>query len=1666
MKHIIPTIFITLFFFIPASAEWIVHDNKTTTFSPSPFYTTERRVKSNTPKYIGHNGHITSNMTWDQDVIINGDVWIDDGVTLTINAGVTVSFLKIDQNQDGIGDIDFFIDGILQSNGTYENPVVFCSFEENPMPKDWGGIDFLNVDENEISNMTYTNIQHCNEGLMIQGIALHYNGGTVSTCGNIGIKMLEEASATFSNLEIINNHQGFSLQNATAQISNIQILDNTNFGLQINNSSPVLKDCNIADNGSDGIKITESSGIFDNCQIFNNENFGVFIENASPEITNCIISNNTFSGIKITGENADPNVESCSIVNNQEYGVIFDNCKTDEISTTFSNCEISFNEKSGIVINNASSKFINCIFSGNEWSGVKVNHSSSNPMFEKCMISRNKNHGFYFENASKGNVSNCTIIQNEDNGIKITGNSQPVFTHNNIYNNVGNDDSDVESYIYTKYFNSSDWKIYGVSSKSHPVSSFQPMKMIEIKCYLDGDKEYVKREYYRNCCKVVIKEYTADSACFSLYGNYEYIDMGSNYYYLNITKRVLNASDIAFSIYSTNNCPNARGWVSQYTYKCVTPTGYQVSVFNDDAYMANFQNNWWDQFSGVDTLIFQNEPGNTSYEGISLSPHNSTEQSFFVTNNVKQVPSSAGIVSFQTTTNADFLTCTAISSATWLKNYPSEFKAGQPFNVTYEKNLGDSRNGTITLIPNHSNKIPQTIKIYQDAFYHLTLPDTRFFPVETASIPLSLNNPSEQSIEGIDVTIEFDGSILEPVDVSLAGGILENQTCDFEINTSNENQLMLSIAITSEPFTKSGAIAFLQFNIKGNGGDNTNLTFTEAHIDEKSVLAKNGKFTVSNSISGYVGYFNKTDTLPVKNVRLLVENQPYSATTTEQGKYTLNDLPAATYVITPSKKDDTAGLSATDASRILKKAVNNYDLNCYEQIAADVTRNGSIEAPDAARVAKYVAHQAVNDVFWLNNDHIDWTFISRTISSCSDWPPIEYSSSGTVNNSNTDLNFIGIRLGDVNASWSPDTRKNRLSNITDGNIPEIKVRRGDTLSIPVSIDQNQNIEGIDITISFDESIIDAMGASMENSILKGFHYEEVLTVDNKASLVIYGSEIISSKGQIAQLKFKGKKISSTLLSLNQFDCNDSPATGGFNVNNTFSKRVKVTVSDNTPPTISAISNQKTNENTPTLPIAFEIHDINSPASQLSVNAYASNKELIPESQIIIKGTENNRTIQITPATNQSGVSMITITVDDGADNVSTSFEIEVTPYNGQVLIVAGGGMENNTLWNTTEYLANKFYRTMHKRHYAHEHIMYLSDHSFHYDFDGDNSYEIIVDDHEPLVTDIQLYLESLYTNDQPPAINEHNPLIIYFSDHGANGQLKINTKEYLKASDLDLWLDTLQEITHCQVVLIVEACHSGSIIKLLSPENNQQRILVSSSETEDSWTDQEGLLSFSQFFISYVDEGESVLSCFKKTIGKMETHHIFAYQRPQLIGQVFAETFHIAGTAITSDIVPEIISTTADQTVHAGQCEIFAHVTDLEGIEKVWASIMPPGYILPKTDEPFESPLLELDRIDLEDVNKDNIYKNNYHFKQNGIYVITIFAKDIWDNVATHEIELTVTNGIDLSDINNDHIIDVSDVVLALQIISGMGTDQLSGLQKIGLKEAIMALCLIAEEKN
>ncbi len=98
---------------------------------------------------------------------------------------------------------------------------------------------------------------------------------------------------------------------------------------------------------------------------------------------------------------------------------------------------------------------------------------------------------------------------------------------------------------------------------------------------------------------------------------------------------------------------------------------------------------------------------------------------------------------------------------------------------------------------------------------------------------------------------------------------------------------------------------------------------------------------------------------------------------------------------------------------------------------------------------------------------------------------------------------------------------------------------------------------------------------------------------------------------------------------------------------------------NDTPTISDQGNQSTNEDValPSLPIT--IGDVDSPLANLTVTASSSNLALVPLSGIVITGSGATRAVQVTPSTNQSGVTTITLTVSDGNTSSSDSFVLTV-----------------------------------------------------------------------------------------------------------------------------------------------------------------------------------------------------------------------------------------------------------------------------------------------------------------------------------------------------------------------------------------------------------------------
>ncbi|MEO7487193.1 MAG: hypothetical protein ABIU77_08830, partial [Ferruginibacter sp.] len=87
---------------------------------------------------------ITTDMTLDANTsyVVNGQLYVSNNATLTIPAGVTVSFVKMDEKEKK-GVLVITQGAKLIANGTADRPIVFTSAAQTKAPGDWGAIILL-----------------------------------------------------------------------------------------------------------------------------------------------------------------------------------------------------------------------------------------------------------------------------------------------------------------------------------------------------------------------------------------------------------------------------------------------------------------------------------------------------------------------------------------------------------------------------------------------------------------------------------------------------------------------------------------------------------------------------------------------------------------------------------------------------------------------------------------------------------------------------------------------------------------------------------------------------------------------------------------------------------------------------------------------------------------------------------------------------------------------------------------------------------------------------------------------------------------------------------------------------------------------------------------------------------------------------------------------------------------------------------------------------------------------------------------------------------------------------------------------------------------------------------------------------------------------------------
>jgi len=420
----------------------------------------------------------------------------------------------------------------------------------------------------------------------------------------------------------------------------------------------------------------------------------------------------------------------------------------------------------------------------------------------------------------------------------------------------------------------------------------------------------------------------------------------------------------------------------------------------------------------------------------------------------------------------------------------------------------------------------------------------------------------------------------------------------------------------------------------------------------------------------------------------------------------------------------------------------------------------------------------------------------------------------------------------------------------------------------------------------------------------------------------------------------------------------------------------------------------------------------------------------------------------------------------GKFDINVGAQTGAIQHRGNLILVAGGGDDaTDPLFAPTQYLSDLVYRRFQHRFFEDKDIYYFNPVSFH-DLDGDGLDNGVVDDATPTEAEF-----GSAVTDWAGRQHSDGPLYIYLIDHGGIDSFKINQGEVLYADPFAGYLETFQNATGRRVVVVIEACKSGSFTDNLSGDN---RIIITSADDRDAYIQLGGSASFTQFFIDRLLAGDSLQQGWTKAAEKLTDMGVpYSKMRPQIEGTATADIV-LGGHFAIAPLFPEIIDKSPNESVEANTPKtLYAKVSDADGVETAWAVVQPPDYSLPETSQDLEAPEVNLPTVSLRDADRDGRFEAEYSdFVYNGEYRFTFYARSRNGNMSLSPVTvMNVAGGQDIEsdvigDVSGNRIVDLTDAVLCLKILAGLPLEgqtvnlvaDVDGGWEIGLEEAIFIL--------
>ena len=208
-------------------------------------------------------------------------------------------------------------------------------------------------------------------------------------------------------------------------------------------------------------------------------------------------------------------------------------------------------------------------------------------------------------------------------------------------------------------------------------------------------------------------------------------------------------------------------------------------------------------------------------------------------------------------------------------------------------------------------------------------------------------------------------------------------------------------------------------------------------------------------------------------------------TTNASGVFSVPNITSGNnFTVSPKKNDDVVnGVSTSDIVLITKHILGQQTFTSpYQWIAADVNKNGKVTTGDVVELRKLILGTStlfVNNTSWRFMDNA-FTFKNANDPLSEVFPETKQSSG---NSTNTD--FTAIKIGDVNnsakASNASGQAGDRGGNALEFMVNDMKVKAGETYSVPFKVTDLENIAGYQFTLNYDKNALEFVDVKSTNN---------------------------------------------------------------------------------------------------------------------------------------------------------------------------------------------------------------------------------------------------------------------------------------------------------------------------------------------------------------------------------------------------------------------------------------------------------------------------------------------------------------------------------------------------------------------------------------------------------